>query len=175
MNLVDDLKAAGLVPDVAACEYARSGFHHAHRALPECLPAAGLAFRAHGYFLEMLTCLDLRPSPGIMRLVYTFNRFEDADRHRVHVDLRATREWTGPVPKGSPPPDEASWPTASAGVSISGIFSAADWFEREVFDMYGVTFTGHPDLKRILLPEDADFHALLKDFGRIDEAGGSPA
>ena len=48
--------------------------------------------------------------------------------------------------------------------TISGVFPAADWHERETFDFYGVHFQGHPNLIRILLPEDADFHPLLKDF-----------
>ncbi len=55
------------------------------------------------------------------------------------------------------------------------MYKAADWNEREVYDMYGVTFAGHPDLKRILLPDDADFHALLKDFGRMEDAEGGDA
>ena len=52
--------------------------------------------------------------------------------------------------------------------SIASIYPAADWHEREAYDMYGVRFIGHPNLERILLPQDADFHTLLMDFGRPD-------
>ena len=48
--------------------------------------------------------------------------------------------------------------------TISEIFPSADWHERETFDFYGINFQGHPYLVPILLPEDADFHPLLKDF-----------
>ncbi len=48
--------------------------------------------------------------------------------------------------------------------SISGIFPGADWFEREVYDLYGVLFTGHPDLRRILTDYGFDGHPLRKDF-----------
>ena len=48
--------------------------------------------------------------------------------------------------------------------SIAGIFPGADWFEREAYDLYGMLFTGHPDLRRILTDYGFDGHPLRKDF-----------
>lgn len=145
MSLRDEL--VPLVLTTEDRDPGKTGFHAAHVAVAAALPEIAALFRRHGYVLELLTCQDRRADLKKMRLVYAFNRWPESDRHLIHADLDP----------GEP------------GVSISGVTKAADWNEREVFDMYGVRFTGHPDLKRILLPDDADFHALLKDFGRMED------
>ena len=50
--------------------------------------------------------------------------------------------------------------------TIVDIFRGAGWLEREVHDFFGIEFAGNPDLRPLLLPEDADYHPLRKDFGK---------
>ena len=141
--LKDNLKKA-LAPlgleQVADGDYAKTGYHLEVAASPAQMPAVAQAMLEQGCFLESLTAVDLRES---FTLVYHFANFDELCRTVVHASLAK----------------EAQAPT------ISQVYPGADWYEREVYDLFGIKFAGHPNLKRILLPDDADFHPLLKDFG----------
>lgn len=81
-----------------------------------------------------------------------------------HLFSYPLRHWM--VLKVNAPRDNPVVPT------VSGVWRAADWQEREVFDLLGITFTGHPDLRRILMPEDWPGHPLRKDFVEPQEYHG---
>jgi NADH-quinone oxidoreductase subunit C len=126
---------------VAEGDYSKTGCHLEVAATPEQMPEVARALLATGCFLESLTAVDA--SRESFTLVYHFANFWELCRTVVHASLA----------KGQEAP------------TISHVYPGADWYEREVFDLFGLKFAGHPNLKRLLLPEDADFHPLLKDFG----------
>jgi len=55
--------------------------------------------------------------------------------------------------------------------SVSVIWKAANWFERETYDMYGITFNDHPDLRRMYMPEEFQHHPLRKDYPLMGHPG----
>ena len=140
--LAEELKGHDGISESSAVDYAARGFHYSHEARAEDMPAVAGLFCDGDFHLEMLTCVDARESEGIFRLLYQFNRYGPPERHLVRAAVQ--------------PGDRTT--------SIAGVFPGANWYEREVFDMYGVDFDGHPDMKRILMDEDYIGHALLKDF-----------
>jgi NADH-quinone oxidoreductase subunit C len=108
------------------------------------------ALRAKGYaFLASVHGVDHYPEEPRLGVVYELLDMSSVDR--VTVKLR--------VPTDAPRVDSvvADWPTA-------------DHQEREVYDMFGVVFDGHPDLRRILMPEDYEGHPQRRDF----PVGGEP-
>lgn len=60
-------------------------------------------------------------------------------------------------------------PRNSSIASCSHLWVGADWYERELFDLFGIPITGHPDLKRILMPDEWTGHPLLKDYALGEE------
>lgn len=58
--------------------------------------------------------------------------------------------------------------------TVSGIWPTANWHEREAFDMFGIVFEGHPDLRRMYMPEEFEYYPLRKDFPLMGIPGSLP-
>jgi NADH-quinone oxidoreductase subunit C len=100
------------------------------------------AFGEAGFFLETLTGLDFQDT---QELVYYLNCYEARSRFAVRLLCGHDQ---------SPP-------------TVSDLFAGATWLEREVHEFYGIRFADSPDMRNLLLPEDADFHPLKKTFGNV--------
>jgi len=150
-------------------DYAARGFHLDVQVAPEQLIAAVQVLDEGAFTLEAVTGVDLltfdtaakkpakkkegeegeapappeKKQPPQMEVVYDFSHWHVLWRVVIRVRI---------------PRDNPEVPT------ISEIFSGANWHERETHDFFGIKFIGHPNLEPLLLPEDADYHPLLKDF-----------
>lgn len=94
------------------------------------------------YFSDV-TALDHYPNEPRFETVYHLLSFETNERLRLKVKISGDNPRVG---------------------SVVPIWPAANAFEREVFDLFGIHFEGHPDLRRILMPEDWEGHPLRKDY-----------
>jgi NADH-quinone oxidoreductase subunit C len=94
-------------------------------------------------FLSDLTCVDWYPSEPRFEVIYHLLSHQLKERVRLKVRLQG---------------DDA------AVESITSVWPAANFFEREIFDLFGVRFLGHPNLRRIMMPEDWEGHPLRKDY-----------
>jgi NADH-quinone oxidoreductase subunit C len=118
------------------------GYHLDARVAPDQVVAAAALMDRSGFVIDAVTGVDWL-AEGQMEVVYDFFHLTAP----LHVVVR-TR-----VPRDNP-----ELPT------ISGVFPGANWHERETHDFFGIKFAGHPDLTPLLLPEDATYHPLRKDF-----------
>ena len=123
--------------------YAARGYHLDVFCAPDQVVAAAELLDGAGFSLEAVTGVDWIKEEQ-MEVVYDYT-ITAGRLCRVAVRTR--------IPRSAP-----EVPT------ISHICPGANWHERETHDFFGIKFTGHPYLVPILLPEDADFHPLLKDF-----------
>jgi NADH-quinone oxidoreductase subunit C len=94
-------------------------------------------------FLSDITCVDWYPAEPRFEVVYHLLSISKKDRVRLKVRLDS----------GSP-----------AVESLTSIWPGANYFEREVFDLFGIRFNGHPYMRRLLMPEDWEGHPLRKDY-----------
>jgi NADH-quinone oxidoreductase subunit C len=112
--------------------------------VPEGVREAAAALQGAGYnFLEDVTAVDWLPSEPRFQVSYHILSHSLKER----VRLRAF------VSSADPSID-----------SITPVWPSANFYEREVFDLFGIRFHGHPNLRRIMMPEDFEHHPLRKDF-----------
>jgi NADH-quinone oxidoreductase subunit C len=93
--------------------------------------------------LSDLTCVDRFPLEPRFELYYQLTSIQRREKLCLRVRLSG----------GDPAAD-----------SLTPVWPGANWMEREVFDLFGIRFQGHPGLRRILLPDDWEGHPLRKDF-----------
>ena len=115
---------------------------------PETIIAAAEAAKAAGYnFLEDVTAVDWYPSnsPSAPRFQISYSILSLGLKQRIRIIARLSGD--------NPRID-----------SITPVWPAANFYEREVFDLFGVYFAGHPRLTRIMMPDTWDGHPLRKDY-----------
>ena len=132
-----------------------------------CIPAALIVSTSHiadicsflhateGLYFDFLSCItgiDNGPEAGTLEVAYNISSIPYG--HQLTLKVVLQRE-------------ETEQPS-----SVSSIWRTADWHEREVYDLFGVIFSGHPDLRRILLPADWEGHPLLKDYEAAEKYHG---
>ena len=93
--------------------------------------------------LSTVTAVDKYPAEPRFEVVYHLHSIERKERVRLRCRVR-----------GEDPVIE----------SVTGVWRSANWYEREVFDLFGIRFLNHPDLRRIMMPEAWEGHPLRKDY-----------
>ncbi len=109
---------------------------------PARIVEAGRFLKTDHKFIQLtgVTCVDWHPREPRFEIVYLLRSYET----NVYLRLKST--------------------VAESIDSVYEIWRSADWYEREIFDLFGVKFHNHPDLRRILMPENWKGHPLRKDY-----------
>jgi len=139
--LQEAFPAAGVEP-APTCDLQET-FYVAREHAPEVLRALRDRPELRFAVLAELTAADFWPREPRFELVYMLVSIEHRRRVRVKVRLHA---------------ESARIATAT------GLWAAANWLEREVWDLFGIEFDGHPDPRRLLMPEDWQGYPLRKDY-----------
>ena len=100
---------------------------------------------------EDVTAVDWSTRKNRFTVVYHVYSFLNKTRLRIKVNLEK---------------DEIE--------SVTSVWRSANWYERETFDMYGIKFTNHPDLRRMYMPEEFEYHPLRKEFPVLGIPGSLP-
>ena len=104
-------------------------------------------------FCEDVTAIDWAKRKNRFTIVYQIYSFKNNFRLRLKADV-----------------DESDCKIDS----VTSVWKTANWQEREVYDMYGISFNNHPDLRRMYMPEDFEYHPLRKDFPLMGIPGSIP-
>jgi NADH-quinone oxidoreductase subunit C len=123
-------------------DFTLKGYHQEATVAPDQVVSAAEQLDKEGFSLDTITGVDWM-AEGQMEVVYDY--FHPTKSLRAVVRARIPR-------------DKPEIPT------IAQVFPGANWHERETHDFFGIRFLGHPDLSPFLLPEDATYHPLRKDF-----------
>jgi NADH-quinone oxidoreductase subunit C len=138
-RLSDRFGAGVLSSDIA-------GKHPCAVLSAEAWPAAALLLRDDpGLAFDFLRSISAIDDAKAGRFVIVYDLISTAHRHAFAVKVACPR-------------DNPHAPTVAA------IWPAANWHEREAYDLFGIVFDGHPEMRRILLPEDWQGHPLRKDY-----------
>ena len=123
-------------------DYDRTGYHLEFRLDQVGMRRVAREMKAKQFYLETITAVDFI---DYFEIVYIYSTYYQA-LCRVMTRIR--------MPKEASP------------FSVSAVYPGAIWLEREVYDFFGIRFQEHPDLKRIINPDEVDYFPLLKNFGK---------